>query len=316
MAEPLAGPLMSLGLGADAAESLVVIVITLLLITYVALVVSELTPRRYAMQRAEGVAMLLGPLLDRLATVFRPVIWVLSKSTNGALRLLRADPTAFRDEISGAELRELVMTHEGLPARERTIVREVFAAGDRHVREAMLPRTDIDFLDASSPVSTAARTAWEHAHTRYPVTDGSTDKVIGFVHVRDLLDPALAGRPALVRELARGIIAFLGTKPLLAALGELQAAGAHMAVVVERVPRPGGDRHRREPRRGTGRGHLRRVRRAPDRDPAGRPGARRDRRPDQPRRISPAHRSAAAQGVLRHGRRPGDHPPRACARRW
>ena len=120
-----------------------------------------------------------------------------------------------------------------MPTRERTIVREVFAAGDRHVREAMLPRTDIDFLDASWPVSTAVRTAWEHAHTRYPVTDGSTDKVIGFVHVRDLLDPALAGRPVLVRELVRGIIAFPGTKPLLAALGELQAAGAHMAVVVD-----------------------------------------------------------------------------------
>jgi len=232
LAGPLAVPLESWGLGSDAAESIAVIVITLL-ITFIALVLSELTPRRYAMQRAEPVAMLLGPLLDRLASLFRPVIWLLSASTNGMLRLLRADPTAFRDEISVEELRELLMTHAGLPAQERAIVREVFAAGDRHVREAMLPRTDVDFLDASLPVADAARMAWEHAHTRYPVIDGSPDRVIGFVHVRDLLDPDLAGRPVTVRELVRGIVAFPGTKPLLPALTELQAAGAHLAVVVD-----------------------------------------------------------------------------------
>jgi len=232
LAEPLAGPLISLGVSADAAEGLAVVIITLL-ITYIALVISELTPRRYAMLRAEGVALLLGPVLDRLATLFRPLIWLLSKSTNGALRVLRADPTAFREEIGVEELRELVMTHEGLADQERGIVRQVFAAGDRQVREAMLPRAGIDFLDASLPVEQAARQAWEHAHTRYPVTDGSPDRVIGFVHVRDLLDPALAGRPVMVRELVRAIIAFPGTKPLLAALAELQSAGAHLAVVVD-----------------------------------------------------------------------------------
>ena len=138
LAEPLAGQLSSWGMGGYAADSLGVVLVTLL-VTFIALVVSELTPRRYAMQRSEGVAMLLGPTLDRLATLFRPVIWVLSKSTNLLLRLLGADPTAFRDEISTEELRELVMSHEGLPDQERHIVREVFAAGDRQVRDAMLP---------------------------------------------------------------------------------------------------------------------------------------------------------------------------------
>ncbi len=55
------------------------------------------------------------------------------------------------------------------------------------------PAAQIDFLDADLPVQDAVRQAWEHAHSRYPVTDGSPDKVIGFVHVRDMLDPAHAG---------------------------------------------------------------------------------------------------------------------------
>lgn len=232
LADSLAAPLESWGLADYAAESLAVIVITLA-ITFLALVLSELTPRRYAMQRAEGVAMLLGPTLDRLATLFRPLIWLLSKSTNLMLRMLRADPTAFREEISVEELRELVMTHEELPEQERRIVREVFAAGDRHVRDAMLPRTEIDFLDASLPVTDAARQAWEHAHSRYPVTDGSAEKVIGFVNVRDLLDPAHDGKPVLVRDIVRSVMIFPATKPLLTALTELQGAGAHIAMVVD-----------------------------------------------------------------------------------
>lgn len=232
LAEPLSTPLVSWGMDPDAAEALAVIVITLL-ITYVALVISELTPRRYAMQRAEGVAMALGPILDRLATLFQPLIWLLSRSTNGALRVLGADPKAFRDEIGVEELREMLMTHEGLPEQEQRIVREVFAASERTVRESMLPRASIDFLDASMPVAAAAGVAWEHAHTRYPVIDGAPERVIGFVHVRDLLDPSLAGRPVAVRDVVRTIMAFPGTKPLLTALSELQAAGAHLAVVVD-----------------------------------------------------------------------------------
>lgn len=102
LADSLATPLESWGMADYAADSLAVIGITLA-ITFLALVLSELTPRRYAMQRAEGVAMLLGPTLDRLATVFRPVIWVLSKSTNLMLRLLRADPMAFRDGGAGTD---------------------------------------------------------------------------------------------------------------------------------------------------------------------------------------------------------------------
>lgn len=233
LAPPLARLFEGWGLAEDpAAEGLAVIVVTLL-ITYLALVLSELTPRRYAMQHAGGVAMLLGPQLDRLATLFRPLIWFLSTSTNFLLRVLRADPTASGGHISGDELRELVLSHESLSDQEWRIVRDVFAAGNRHIREAMRPRTDVDFLDAALPVSQAARLAWEHTHTRYPVIDGSPDKVVGFVHVRDLLDPAHTGREVRVGEIVRSVTAFPATKPLLAAFTELQGAATHLALVVD-----------------------------------------------------------------------------------
>ncbi|MGX7680072.1 hemolysin family protein [Jatrophihabitans sp. DSM 45814] len=232
LADPLARLLERWGVAKYPADGLAVVIITLT-ITYVALVVSELTPRRYAMQRAEPVALLLGPMLDRLATAFRPLIWFLSKSTNVVLRLLRANPAASADQITSEELRALVASHEGLSEEERRIVRDVFGAGDRQLSEAMLPRTEVDFLEATLSVAEAARLAWEHAHTRYPVINASPDDVIGFVHVRDLRDPAYVGKEISVGEIVRTIPAFPESKPILATLTELQRTADQLALVID-----------------------------------------------------------------------------------
>src|SRR5689334_11279502 len=89
LAEPL-GTLLSGDLG-DGGETLAVLIVTLAT-TFLALIIAELTPRRYAMQRPVPVASLLGPPLDLLASVFRPVIWLMEKCTNGLLRVLGANP--------------------------------------------------------------------------------------------------------------------------------------------------------------------------------------------------------------------------------
>lgn len=233
LAEPLADQFAAWGMESHAtATSLAVIAITLI-VTILALVISELTPRRYAMQHGAGVAMLFGPALDRLATLFRPLIWLLSKATNLVLRMLGSDPTAFREQMSSEELREMVDSHEALSDEERRIVRDVFAAGALSVRDAMLPRTDVDFLDASLSVSEARGRIWQHAHTRYPVIAGTPDAVLGFIHARDLLDPTLTGRSLTVRDLVRPVLALPSTKPLLTALTEMQHAPAQLAMVVD-----------------------------------------------------------------------------------
>jgi putative hemolysin len=171
-------------------------------------------------------------LLDRLSVLFRPLIWLLSKMTNALLRLLRADPSVFGDQVTSEELRALVQSHEALGDEERRIVRDVFAAGDRSVQDAMLPRTDVDFLDASIPVAQAQTLAWEHSHTRYPVTDGSPDKIIGFVHSRDLLDPSHE-QSIPIRQIVRPVMALPTSKSLLPALTEMQSTANQLAVVID-----------------------------------------------------------------------------------
>ncbi|MDQ3592458.1 MAG: hemolysin family protein, partial [Actinomycetota bacterium] len=202
LAGELAPVLESWGLSEALADLLALIVVTLV-IAYVSIVLGELVAKRLALQRAEGTALLLAPVVDRIATAVLPVIWLLGRSTDVVLRLLGGDPGAQREQMSDQELRELVSSHETLTAEERRIVEEVFEAGDRQIREVMIPRTEVDFIDASMPVSQAASLAAERPHSRYPVIRGSSDDVIGFLHVRDLYRPGVGERSARVGDLAR-----------------------------------------------------------------------------------------------------------------
>ena len=203
-----------------------------LVITFVTLVVGELAPKRLGLQRPEATAMRLAPALNRLAAFFRPVIWLLSKSTNGLVRVLGGDPDAGRDPISAEELRGLVAAHESLSSDERSLIDDVFSAGDRTIGEIMVPRTDVVFLDANLTVSRAIEIAAEVPHERYPVSGRTNDDVLGFVHIRDLV-LGDRSRERTVGDLVREIKALPGTKRVLTALSEMRSEGHHLAVVVD-----------------------------------------------------------------------------------
>ena len=209
------------------------LILVTIAISYLSLVLGELAPKRLALQRAEAFALVLGPPVDKISKMFRPVIWLLSVSTNVVVRLAGGDPNATTEQMSDEELRELVNAHETLGEEERRIVEDVFEAGDRQIREVMIPRTEVDFLDASTPVYKAAREALTQPHSRYPVIRGSADDVLGFVHVRDLLDPDMANRSVRVGELVRDALVLPWTRPILAALADMRREGTHLAIVAD-----------------------------------------------------------------------------------
>src|SRR3954447_2391229 len=220
------------GFSPGAASALAIIGVTLI-ISYVSIVLGELVPKRLALQRSEGIALVAAPFVDRMARLLRPVIWLLSKSTNGVVRLIGGDPSIGREEISEEELRALVSEHESLGDEERKIVEDVLDVGERQLREVMLPRTEVDFLDAATSLQKAVQECKDRPHSRYPVMRGNADDVIGFVHVRDLFDPDLASRSMRVGELVRDVQLFPATKRVLPALSEMRAAGQHLAIVVD-----------------------------------------------------------------------------------
>jgi putative hemolysin len=215
----------------DALSSVLALVIVTLVVAYVSLVLGELVPKRLALQKTETIALAAAPTIDRIAILFRPVIWLLSKSTDVVVRLFGVDPHKSRESISEEEIINLVSGHASLGITEREIVEEVFNATDRQIHEFMIPRTEVDFLDQSMSVSEARDIALTQAHSRYPVRRDSADDIVGFIHVRDLLDPARShlGLSGFVRPLL-----FLpGTKFLIPALNEMKLGRHHMAIVLD-----------------------------------------------------------------------------------
>jgi len=224
--------LEDLGLAHKSASTTSLIGVTLI-IAYFSLVFGELVPKRLALYRTEKIALASAGIVGILTNLFRPIIWILSHSTNLVLRIFGIDPKEQRAQISEEELLDLVAGHAALTDEERDIVEEVFNASERQVHEVMVPRTEVDFMDASLTVGKAIALAIEKAHSRYPVVRGSSDEVIGFIHVRDLLDTSLANSNAKIQELARNIMYLPGTKGILPALTEMRKQRQHVAIVLD-----------------------------------------------------------------------------------
>jgi putative hemolysin len=151
--------------------------------------------------------------------------------------MLGVDGGTGRDSITESELRELIATNISLDGEERRIIHEVLAAGARHVREVMVPRTDVVFLDAGLELPLAVATVRLARHSRFPVIDGSHDDVVGFVHLRDLLIPSelATDRAAAVTvgTLSREIKRLPASMRVLPALSEMRREAHTLAVVVD-----------------------------------------------------------------------------------
>jgi len=214
------------------AASVVSVAVVTLAISFFTLVLGELAPKRIALQRSERVSLVAAPLLDRLATLARPLVWLLSRSTNLVVRVLGGDPRAGRGVMTEQEIRDLLAGNQALSPDERHIVGEVFDAGKRQIREVLVPRTEVEFLPAGLTLQDAAKIAVAAPYSRFPVYQESYDDVIGFVHARDLLDPA-ADRTRLVGAAARTVKLLPTTKTVLSALSEMRTDHSHLAIVVD-----------------------------------------------------------------------------------
>ncbi len=233
LARPVGEWLSGLGWSEALADTVSVLVVTII-VAYVSLVIGELAPKRVALQRSEGTALLAAPVLDVLARVTRPVIWLLGRSTDLVVRLLGVDPSASAEAVTEAELRDLVATNDELTTDERRLIEEVLDAGDRPIREVMTPRLDVAALSVDLTLAAAGAAVRHQPHSRYPVVDGGLDDVVGFVHVRDLLSPPDGTDPATeLRTLARPVLRLPDSRRALPAMAQMRREGSHLAVVVD-----------------------------------------------------------------------------------
>jgi putative hemolysin len=206
-----------------------------ILIVYCSLIFGELVPKRIAVQRATQISSVMAGPIEVLATILTPVIWFLGKSTNGVLRVLGSDPTAHQEEIDEAELRSIIAGQDQMADDERRILSDVITAADRTVAEAMTPRGEVAWLPASYTLAEAAEKIRDLPYSRYPVIGRNFDDVLGFVHVRDVLQPPVGSDPLTTRVHAvkRPIMSFPSTNRAIASMSILRQQGSHLAVVVD-----------------------------------------------------------------------------------
>jgi putative hemolysin len=223
--------LADLGLSDEAADTVALVVMTLL-IAYLSLVLGELVPKRLALQRSAELSYVTAPVLDRFATLMRPVIWLLSVSTDALVRLLGGDPHATSEQVSHDELRDIVTTHEGLGEDERRILTDVFAATGSTVKEVMRPRGEVEFLPQEMPLIEAVGWVRDRPYSRYPVIAENFDEVTGFLHVRDLLHVG-SNDTRTVSDVRRDVLLLPATNQVLPAVSTMQQVGTHLAVVVD-----------------------------------------------------------------------------------
>ena len=166
-------------------------IISVLIITYLTLIVGELVPKRLALNHPEPIAVAVAFPMQLLAKIASPVSFLLGISTDAILRLLGIKPST-EPQVTEEEIRVLIEqgTEEGtFEEAEQDMVERVFRLGDRPVNFLMTPRPDIVWLDLEDSPEENRQKIVDSAYSRYPVCQGGLDNVLGIIPVTDFVSP-------------------------------------------------------------------------------------------------------------------------------
>ncbi len=210
--------------------------IVVALVSYLSLVLGELVPKSLALRYADGYAFRVARPLIRLASVARPLVWLLTRSSNLVLRLF-GDRTSFTEtRLSRDELQELVAEagkSGSLDTPSSEIASRALEFGDVTVAEVMVPRPRIVALNRRAPPAEVKRVLLEEGHSRMPVYEGELDHIVGYIVARDVL--ALQWEEGLVvlDDIMRPVFTVGETMRVADVLRQMQARRVQFAVVVD-----------------------------------------------------------------------------------
>ena len=229
--DPLVKWLISLGvrIPADTLDTICVIVITLIL-SYFTLVFGELVPKRIAMHRSERIARRFSRLVYYISKITAPVVWLLTVSTNGVLRLFGINPHENTKNVTEEEIKILVDLGEQkgtIAPVEGKMIDNVLELGDTTVVEIMTPRTALEVLWQKESKDKWHQSICRNGFSRYPVCGKNIDDIAGILHVRDLLcspdEKVLLHKAHFVPETTKAYVV----------LREMLRNKSHMYIVVD-----------------------------------------------------------------------------------
>ncbi len=206
------------------------------LVSYLSLVLGELVPKSLALRHSERYALSIAPVLDWIASAARPLVWILTKSSNLILGPI-GDRTNFTEgRFSPAELRGLMeeATETGtLDERVADIASRALGFAKLTAGHVMVPRTRIVGIRRGSSMEELRRIVLEHPHSRLPVYKDTIDDVIGYVLYKDLLPLAWEGRLIVLEDLIRPPHFVAKSLSASELLEEMRARQQHLATVLD-----------------------------------------------------------------------------------
>jgi CBS domain containing-hemolysin-like protein len=206
------------------------------IITFLHIVLGELAPKSLAIQKSESVSMWLSMPLKLFYKIFMPAIWVLNGTANRLLRFIGIEPASEHEAAHTEEEIRILMNQSAksgiIDKDEMTLFDNIFDFSGRIAREIMLPRTDMDVLYMDIPFSENLKLVYGTKHTRYPVAMEDKDRIIGFVHITDLLtsDP---DEVRTLEDFMRPILTVPESMELSRVLKLMQKRHSQIAVVID-----------------------------------------------------------------------------------
>ena len=229
---PVGERLEAVGVPADWADQ-AGFALVIALTTYFSLVVGELVPKQVALRAAVPIAIAMSRPMALLAKVAAPLVWLLDASSGALIRLLGVKP-AGQSAVTAEELHMLFAeaTRTGvIETEQHQMLAGVVRLAQRPVREVMTPRTDLDWIDVNADEEAICALLEESPHSVWPVADGTADKVMGLVRVREVLGALLAGEGVRLEQLMTKAEVVPDQLDAVDALRVLQQADIAMAMV-------------------------------------------------------------------------------------
>ncbi|MGE0606882.1 MAG: hemolysin family protein [Pirellulales bacterium] len=206
-------------------------------ITYASVLLGELVPKRLALRHSAsgGLARLVARPMSLLASIGRPVVWLMGVSTNFVLLLLGSKESKEPDvNLEDIEHAIKTGTQSGvLDESEQKLALEALRLGDKVLKEIMRPRLDIDALDIDTPPGETLGAVAMAGVTRLPLYEGNLDNIVGFVNIKDVLRRHYLGFPIELRKIMHPVLFVPESLSVDRLLVQFQAQGSQLAIVLD-----------------------------------------------------------------------------------
>jgi putative hemolysin len=212
--------------------------IVVVCIAYISLIIGELVPKRLGLYSPERIALVMAPPMSIFSIVASPIIKILTVSTDSLLRSLALIGIKQPKEPPISEEEIKVMIEQGAQAgafeeTEQGIIERVFRLNDEHVAKLMVPRSKIVQLDVSDTPEALRAVLLDNNFTRFPVCNGELDKILGVVHVKDLLGSPVEDLPADIKRRMRPAIFIPKQMRALKVLELFKQSGMYLGIVID-----------------------------------------------------------------------------------